>query len=327
MLDLSDALKHLPSPSKLFSCFDDTIKKLEKAGLSYAPNQALLFEKRFSELKKNLLNKSPNYDKVPPKDILTAASLMEKALRSYEKEEAFQTALQPDLDTFFYSVRPQTLFGSSSSEQSHPRLDLGRRANNHQQPLLLIFELKCGMGSGGGDAKTQLIGYYLHSLKESIDKWWQKSNRPTLLIAIVGSVWIVYGAVYLGKTVTTAKIAWWDLELTSIQHFGYQLYQLKQTLESLEETNQSTMDVFNQQHEQYPCWTEFTFRGVSSTLEYTGRYLDHLVFSATVKGEKVVVKFTRQYSEEAHKAASTYAPELFCCFKVSPLLRYSFSDC
>jgi len=309
--ELQKVLRGLPVPSRLFDRGLNTeIKHLRKKGLHVTLGEAVLFDENIYNLKENLwkVGGSTTW----PLDFETAvAKLCVYVSGEYETELEFQAALQKDLSMVLgVSLQPLKI-GSMTIDLGYRKVD-----GPSIQPLSVIIELKLGSGTGGGDAETQLIGYYLHSLKE-VESFQHK--RPSVLIAAVRNSWKVYGAVFLKNTVCFEELG--HIALNDLNIACSQLLAIKTCIEQI--TSQSNTEL-------NPWICSLQDRPLDSTKPdakplqwiYSDRlYWKKNLFLADIPGlsTKAVVKFAKNYSVEAHQAAGEYAPKLFGFCKVSAL--------
>jgi len=302
-IGLQKALKGLPVPSKLFVWgLNAEMKRLREKGLHVTLDKAILFDKNLKILKEALYTPSVTQTPFWSREFETAvAKLSVFASGEYATESEFRAALWSDLSTAL-GVQLQTFRINNTVE-----IDLGHRDLYHPS---IIIELKLGAGSGGGDAETQLIGYYLHSLKEVTEFDFER-KRPTVLIAAVRNSWNVYGAVFLEDTVCFDKLG--HLDLNDLHIACLQFSAIKGCIAQIAQNDDQT---------KHPWICSITNHVDKTTLQWSYTIKSRLhwkknLFSVQIinsdgqPSTKAIVKFAKHYSVEAHQAAKNLAPTLF----------------
>jgi len=276
------------------------IKRLKQFGLHVLQEKATLFSKALYQLKLHL-SKRPESDSQPwdTKFEIGVADLIDAVGSEYTSEKKFQQELSSHLKIpLGVLVESSLKIGAHGSVEA----DLGHK---YGDLVTLILETKLGSGSGGGDAATQLLGYYLHSLTEHMEEFWKSTHRPTILIAAVKNCWTVYGAVFLQDTVCFEELG--HLALNDLETACFQFWGIKQCLHQIEKSVVPYNEPF------FPWIRSITINGVETNLvEFKPKrlYWKKTLFSIDLPKQQAVVKFTKHYSIAAHSSAGEFAPTL-----------------
>ena len=182
----------------------------------------------------------------------------------------------------------------------------------------LYAEVKNEVGAKGAESFSEVISYWANGISTNFSK---HCPVPAFLLEVIGPHLIISGAVYCNAfCVDRLAPPLWLVPQTQNQEA---MTDIVRVLAALKKGIQSLHDYYSQLpatniNHGFPAYDSFESETGEKNIKYEREMQCHL-FQGTVDGEKVVVKFCEEYSEEAHRLLESIgcAPRLYCCVDVS----------
>lgn len=179
----------------------------------------------------------------------------------------------------------------------------------------IYIEIKNELGSGDSDSGPECLAYYFQALLPSPQSL-NLCPEPAFIIQLAGPNLIISGCIFGEHPCVDRLVP--PLWLVPQPHDNEAMIKIAIVFKALKRAmfalNAYYCNLPKIQNPRFPQYQSYEFEGRKYEIKYTEQMKNHL-FLGTVDNEKVVIKFTETYCEEAHTllAELGYAPRLYWC--------------
>ena len=236
-------------------------------------------------------------------DFCFAKEVCDEMSKYFSSEKERESAFAKAIKKYLKQELGKNDVNQSESGQPEPDIVIGPNS-------CVIIEVKNESGQGGGsDSHSQVIAYYVQSLKE---KKLDQCPAPAYLIELVGPQLTISGAVY-GRHVFVDKLI--DPVELVMQHNEEAIFKIAQIFRALKEAYFKIQQYYENDTEvkypRLPAYEPFN----KDLIQYKRTIMPHVYEGTHIKQGatmNVIIRFIKRYSIEAHTFMSSqgHAPQI-----------------